>query len=252
MSGMRNLKHLALAISVSISSISIVSSQTATVGMGQEFKQLSGEIGIRQSGFEGIQTYSNPTVKGSQFFYPGWSKGSVTTNDNQLISDNYVFVFDKVRQLLFIKEADKVNSDDPNDVLIVDQSKVLLFTLNTDKPHNFAKATLYDSSLNGKFFEILIQNENYSLFKFTQTTFEKADKGDMVAVKNGDFSDAFVDHTTYYIYHNHQLQKVGLHENNIRKVLSDDKSKVNDYFNLHTSDGEINEDFLVGLVSSLN
>lgn len=247
---MKTLKNLGLSLSICLSSITVFS-QATTVGMGQEFKQLSGEIGTN-IGYEGIQTYSSNIVKGSQFFYPGWENGSVTTTDNQIINNNYLFLFDKVRQLLFIKEVAKESSEDPRDILAVDQSKVFLFTLNTDKPHNFVKAALYDSSLAGKFFEILIQNENYSLFKLTETKFQKADKQDMVAVKNGELSDAFVDHNSYYVYHNHQLQKVVLRENSIRKILKDDKTKVNDYFNVNQSNEEINEDFLVGLVNALN
>jgi hypothetical protein len=218
--------------------------------ISEDFKQLSGEIGKQQSGFENLQSYNSGT-KGSQFFYPGWTEGSVTTNDNKTIdSKDYLYLFDKVRQVLFITSS-KTQVNTQGNVLTADPDKLKAFTLITDKPHYFIKACVYDSGLKNDFFEVLIESDNYSLLKLTTSTFQKADEHDMLAMKNGNFSDEFVDNTTYYIYHNSKITKVNLTENSLRKALKEEKIKVDTYFNMHQND-EMSEDLLTGLINYLN
>jgi hypothetical protein len=222
-------------------------SQTAAVGMNEEFKQLSGEVGSHVStGYEGIQTYKTDKINGNQFFYSSWTKGTVITSANETINNpNYLFLFDKVRQQLLIKD----NSS--SDILIADPNKLQSFTIYTDQPNAFVNASIYDSSLSGNFFEVLAQNNKYALFKLVNTTFEKADEHDMLKMKNGEFSDEFVDHVSYYVFHNNQLKKVNLQQFSIRKSLKDDNAKVNAYFDAHQND-EIDESFLIGLINDLN
>src|SRR5487761_2008614 len=78
-------------------------SQIENAQMGAEFKEVATNAG-RQ--IQGIQTYSSGKVKGCQFFYPTWTSGSITTKNNQVISKNYTFLYDKVRQDVFIKWKD--------------------------------------------------------------------------------------------------------------------------------------------------
>lgn len=226
--------------------------QSNNATISEEFKQLSAESHTKAgtTGYEGITTFKDDNITGNQFFYPGWVKGSVTSTDNKTIeSDNYLFLFDKVRQTLFIK-YNTVNAPN-NNVLTADPDKLKAFKLITDKPHYFIKASNYDSSLNNEYLEVLVQNNNYTLLKLNSASFEKADDHDMLAMKNGNFSDAFVDHTAYYIYHNNKLEKVNLQQYSLRKTLKDEKAKVNDYFNTHPND-EMSEDLLVGLINYLN
>lgn len=226
--------------------------QNNNASISEEFKQLASESIPKPgtAGYENLTTFKDNMVSGDQFFYPGWVKGSVTATDNKTIaSDNYLFLFDKVRQTLFIK-YNTVNASN-NNVLTADPDKLKAFTLITDKPHIFIKASDYDSSIKNDFLELLVQGTNYTLFKLNKASFEKADEHDMLAMKNGNFSDAFVDHTTYYIYHNNKLEKVNLQQYSLRKTLKDEKTKVNDYFNTHQND-EMSEDLLIGLVNYLN
>jgi len=216
----------------------------STDGMGDEFKEITG-FGRRQSGFEGIQTYSTHTVNGSQFFMANWYPGSITTADNQKVGKSYLFLYDKVRQEVFIK-PEKIDY-----VILADKSQVKSFTIIADKPHQFVQAAVYDSTLKGDFFEALVDNNNYSLLKLIQTTYEKANTNDIEKVKQGEFNDSFVDHVTYYLYHNNKLQKIEISNRSIYKVLKDNKSKVDEFYNNHDSE-ERNEGFLMGLVNSLN
>ncbi|GGB18650.1 hypothetical protein GCM10011511_48060 [Puia dinghuensis] len=203
------------------------------------------KYGTRQSGFEGLRSHSSG-VKGSQFFYPTWSKGSLITNSNEKLGDKYMYLFDKVRQELFIQVPDS------NAVYLVNKSQIHAFTLNTDKPHTFEIASDYIPGRTTDYFEILIKNDKYSLLKFTKTTLVKFDPHDMMRVKNGELYDEFVDEYTYYLtLKGGSLQAIPLRAGVIKKVLSAEKSKVNDYFDTNANE-ELDEKFLVGLIGFLN
>src|SRR5581483_3033389 len=161
-------------------------SQASTIGMGREFSQLSG-LGTRQTGFEGIQTYSSHNAKGSQFFNDGWSMGSVTTANKETINSGYLFIYDKVRQELFLKPKDS------DIVVLADKNQIYGFSIFTDKMHNFRQASLYDPNEKGNFLEVLTESEKYTLLKLTKTTFEKANTNDMEKVRSGNLDDEFVD-----------------------------------------------------------
>lgn len=239
--------------------------QATDMSIQNDFKEMS-SYGRIQTGYEGIQTYSSGNVKGSQFFNEGWCTGSVTTVSNETIS-NYLFMYDKMNQQLYIKQKD-ANADstsyqltrgtqsfirpEKTDVIVIAQKEqIVSFTINTDKPHVFIQAATFDSSLKGNFLEVLIQSNNYSLFKLTKTAFEKFDSHDMIKMKNGDFADEFVDHIDYFIYHNNRLEKVKLNENSIRKVLKDQRDKLDNFFDQHAND-EVDEQLLVSLINDLN
>ena len=218
-------------------------SQVSSVGMSNEFKSIT-QYGSRQTGFEGLQTYSSHNVNGSQFFNDTWSTGSVTSQSKQVFSDGYLFLYDKVRQQLFVKQKDS------DLIVLVDRQQINSFTLNTDKPHLFQAASMYDPNNKNDFFEMLTQTSNYTLLKLNKATFEKANRNDMEQVRQGIFEDAFVDHNAYYLYHNNKLLKMQLNENSIRKALKDHKPEVNNFFNLHVDD-EIDENLLINLINQL-
>ncbi len=220
-----------------------VFSQISSLGISNEFKQIT-RFGKMQTGFEGLQTYHSGNVKGSQFFNDSWSVGSVTTTNKEIFNNNYLFIYDKVRQELFLKPKDS------DVVVLTDKSQIYSFSIFTDKMHNFQQALLYDPNQKGNFFEVLVQSDKYTLLKLIKTTFEKANPNDIEKVKQGEFEDEFVDHVTYYIYHNNKLQKITLTENSIRKALKDQQSTVNDFFDTHEND-EVTEDLLINLINQL-
>jgi len=214
------------------------------MGMRDDFGQAA-RYGTRQSGFEGLRSHAAST-RGSQFFYPEWRKGAVITNSKEVLNDKYLYLFDKVRQELFIRLPDS------NVIYLANKGEIHTFTLNTDKPHTFEIASDYDPGRTADFFEILIKNDKYTLLKFTKTTFVKFDPHDMMRVKNGEIYDEFVDEYTYYLtLKGGPLQAIPLRAAAMKKVLSAEKSKVSDYFD-NNADEEINEKFLVGLIGFLN
>ena len=217
--------------------------QVSSVGIRNEFNSIS-HYGSRQTGFEGLQTYSTHNVNGSQFFNEDWGTGSITSQNKEVFSEGYLFLYDKVRQQLFVKQKDS------NLVVLMDKHQISSFTINTDKPHLFLPASVYDAGNKNDFFEVLVQTGNYTLLKLIKATFEKANPNDMEKVRQGIFEDAFVDHITYYIYHNNKLQKIALNENSIRRAFKDQQSVVDDFFATHEND-EITEDLLINLISQL-
>jgi hypothetical protein len=115
----------------------------------------------------------------------------------------------------------------------------------------FFPGSNYDASLRNYFIEQLV-NGQYQLLKLTSTSFEKANMNDMLKVKQGDFSDSFVDHISYYIYHNNELKKIpSLNQRNVRKVLKDESKKIDVFFKTHEN-GALNEEMMIMLVNSLN
>ena len=101
------------------------------IGMQNELSQMA-KFSTRQTGFESIQSYSSNKVIGSQFYFPSWCIGTVTTSNNEVINNpKYQFIFDKVRQLLFIKQKDT------SAILLAEMDHISTFTLISDKPHLF-------------------------------------------------------------------------------------------------------------------
>ncbi len=219
-------------------------SQITSVGISNEFKRIS-SFGSRQSGFEGLQTYSNHSVKGSQFFNEDWSEGSVISVNRDVISTNYLFLYDKVRQELFIRPKDTTY------IILADKNQIASFIINSDRPHTFYQAYIYDPNQKGSFFEVVAKNDKYTLLKLIKTTFVKSNPNDLEKAKQGDFQDEFVDHITYYVYHDNKTEKINLNEHSIRKALKDEQSKVDSFFNLH-SNNMIDDQLLINLINSLN
>jgi len=237
------MKKIILAVTLLSINSTVISQTTTGVSMGKDFGMIS-NLGKAQTGFESFQTYSSKDVKGSQFFSYTWCSGSVTTITNTIISKNYLFLYDKVGQNLYIKPKDSTL------IVLADKSQISSFTLNTDKEHQFVKATLYNPSSHESFFEVLASG-NYTLLKSLQTIFEKANPNDIERARSGDHSDAFVDHYKYFIFYNNSLQEIKLNENSLRKNIKNNDSKINLFLSSHQDDN-INDDFLVSLFKELN
>ncbi|MEO8861507.1 MAG: hypothetical protein ABI358_08795 [Ginsengibacter sp.] len=220
----------------------VIFSQVESAQIAGEFKQV-----LSNGGSNGIQTYSTGEVKGSQFFFPNWTTGSVTTKSNQVISKNYLFLYDKVRQQLFIKQADS------SVILTGEKDQISGFTLNGDQVYNFVSASIYDPSDQTNFYEVLSSDsKGYSLLKLVKANFVKADQTDMLRMKDGDIYDKFVDDISYYIsYDNGIPKKITFKEKSIAKAFPAVKEKLTAYFDQH--DGQSgNENFLINVVKSFN
>lgn len=236
------MKRFFLAFYILVFYNTVMSQATTGSSMQKDFDMIS-NLGKAQTGYESFQTYTSGAVDGSQFLPDNWCNGSVTTVNNEVIN-KYLFIYDKVKQNLYIKTKDS------NLVVLADKSQISSFILQADKTYSFAKASVYDPSLADGFLEILVSG-NYTLLKTINTTFEKADPSDLERARLGNHNDAFVDHNTYYIYYDHKLQKIKLTENSLRKTIGSSDLKLNDFLNAHQQDN-IDEDYLINLVTSLN
>ncbi|HWB28560.1 MAG TPA: hypothetical protein VG738_23970 [Chitinophagaceae bacterium] len=208
-----------------------------------DFKSIAG-LGRMQTS-DAFQSYKSGAVTGSQFYTDAWCQGAVTTTANETIS-NYLLLYDKVRQELFIRPKDT------NLVIQADKSQVKNFTLIVNNaPHLFVPSSVYTGLPPGCFFEMLVADTNYTLLKFTRTTFVRADYIDMLKVRNGEVNDAFVDDITYYVYHNNAIIKMALKEHAVRKALSGLSPKVDAFLDAHRNN-EFSEQLLINLVTALN
>jgi hypothetical protein len=224
--------------------------QESVTGLRNEFSQISKYTYGRQSGFEGLQSFSSKEVKGSQFYFPDWSEGALITDANETAAANYLFLYDKVRQFLFLKPKDSTI------VLQADKDKIHGFYLEHDGKHQFEIASRYDPANKTDFYEVLAKKDSgYTLLKLVKTRFIKFDpnnSANITSVREGNMSDEFEDDVSYFISYRHGLpQAIKPKDNSIKKVLKNEKGKVNNYLSNH-SDAERNEDFLIGLIATLN
>jgi len=225
--------------------------QTGPASVGFNLKQASLRGGVN-GGYQTIQTYSSENVKGSQFFYPGFKDGSVTTTNNERITGLYRFLFDKVRQELFITS----NSDtrpEP-EVLLAEKQQIRSFTITTDREHTFVAARVYDPANTNDFYEVLKKDDSgYSLLKLVKTTFVKMNMRDIEKVKSGDLSDEFVDKVTYYVsYRSGKPQEITFKKKNMANAFqADKKASIDNYVDNHFND-DVNENYLINLVASAN
>jgi len=233
-----------LIISASFLLFSSAYAQVENAEMGADFKEIS-KFGSRASGFEGFNTYHSGTVEGSQFYFPNWSAGAVFTLTNEKIGKNFLFLYDKVRQELFIKMKDS------STVLLADKTQISSFILSTNGTHTFVPSATYDPSHAGNFFEMLVKNERgYTLLKLVKAKFVKADERDMEKQRLGEIYDSFQDQITYYIYNNGALQPVTFKERSILKALAPVKDKASGYLNQHS--GTVDEPYLISLIEFVN
>lgn len=221
-----------------------------TASIAANLKQAGLRAG-NNGGYQTIQTYTSETVKGSQFFSPGFMDGSVTTINNETFTGIYQFLFDKVRQELFvIAKSDKKPQPE---VLLAEKQQVKSFTINTDREHTFVAARNYDPTNTSDFFEVLKRDDSgYTLLKLVKTTFVKFDYRDMQKVKRGDINDEFVDKATYYIsYKSGKPQEISLKKKNLAKAFqADKKAFVDNYTDSHGDD--VDEAYLMILVLAVN
>jgi hypothetical protein len=218
-------------------------SQIESAQIGGEFKQVMSNRGVN-----GIQTYRTGEVGGSQFLFPTWTSGSITTKSDKIFSNGYSFLYDKVRQELFIKQ------DGSPVILQAEKDQMNGFTLNSaDKTYNFVLASFYNAADKTNFYEVLENNSNgYSLLKLNKAKFVKADQTDMERMKDGDIYDKFVDDFSYYIsYKNGLPEKIIPKDKKMEKAFPAAKQKIAAYFN-ENSNKAVDDNFLKGIVQSMN
>jgi hypothetical protein len=224
-------------------------SGTTAVAMGQEFAELAAHGGLSGKGFAAFQSYKSDQVKGSQFFLPDWSRGEVVTIRNEIYYESLQFIYDKVRQELFVRKKDSTM------ILLTNKDEVKSFSLKNDQNEqfNFINSKFYTEDRPEVFYQILVYDSaRLSLFKYIRTALEKADMRDMLKVKEGDIDDAYVDKNTYYILKpKSALTPVQLKTKSLKKSFEELGVKIDPYLKDHPQ-GIIDEEYLIGMVKALN
>lgn len=191
-----------------------------------------------------ISTFSNNKVKGSQYLYDTWTKGSITTIENINYANNFLFNFDKVNQNLYIKYTQQ------NDLtILLDRSTIKSFKVGE---HTFIAPPTDEAKLKNTFLEVLVADSAVTLYKARLTKFVKYDPTSMFNMRTGNFSDEYVETVTYYVSFKHgALKKVNLSESSISKVFKDMSNKVSQFLDMNLNK-ELDESVLINLVQYLN
>jgi hypothetical protein len=195
-----------------------------------------------------IPTFNSTTdLSSNQYFNKKWLPGSVTTKDKNTFGDNLVFMYDKVNNDLYYKNADS------DKIYKADVMKISSFGLVKDnKEHIFIKGDFVNSDYAGKFFEVLVLNENkYSLFKLTQTEFQHSQTSAASQAMTESISPgSYVDKVTYFLYANHTLTNVDLKKKSFAGYLGADAGKAEAY--IKNNKGNFNESYVVAMLNDIN
>ena len=217
--------------------------------MGQEFAELAAHQGYASNGFSAYQNYTSGQVNGSQFFLPTWSKGEVVTIHKEVYNEDLQFIYDKVRQEIFIRK------NDSSLILLANKDEIESFSLKDDQGnrYNFINSKMFRDETPEVFYQVLVYDSaGISLLKYIKTTLEKADMRDMMKVKEGDIDDAFVDKNTYYIIKPKSfLIPVQLKTKSLKKSFEELGINAEAYLNIHPQ-GFIDEEYLIEMVKHLN
>ena len=222
--------------------------QVTNVAMGQEFAELAAHQGYASNGYSAYQNYSSGQVNGSQFFLPGWSKGEVMTVHKEVYNEDLQFLYDKVRQEVFLRKKDSAL------VLLTNKDEIQSFSLKDEqgKQYNFVNSKLFTDETPEVFYQVLVYDSTkLTLLKYIKTTLVKADYQDLMKVKEGEVDDAFVDKYIYYIVKaDGILQPVELKNKSVKKVFSELNLPYQKYMNDHYQ--PVNEEYLIDMVKQLN
>jgi len=185
-------------------------------------------------------------VTGNPYFSKDWVNGSITTGDNKVISQDLVFMYNKVDGRLFLKKSESAV------ILQADPAKITSFTLITDRPHTFVRTDAFTKEYSGNFYEVLVRDEKkYSLLKLTTAEFQEnttAAASNVMTVTSS--AGSFSDKVKYYICKDGQLTQVSLKKKSFQSTIASDKDKAEKYFQEHS--GSFNEDAAIGLITEIN
>jgi hypothetical protein len=243
------MKKSAIILPALLLSSAALSAQVTNIAMGQEFAELAAHQGYASNGFSAYQNYTSGQANGSQFFLPGWTKGEVVTVHKEVYNEGLQFIYDKVRQEIFIRKKDSAL------ILLANKDEISSFSLKDDqgKQYNFFNSKLFTDEKPEVFYEVLVYDSaKLSLLKYIKTTFVKADYHDMMKVKEGEVNDAFVDRNTYYIVGSKgAMVQVQLKFRDLKKSFAEIGINAEPYLKEYPK-GIIDEDYLIEMVKQLN
>lgn len=194
--------------------------------------------------------YTNITrkedTKGNRYLVDSWAKGYVVDKTGTPIkNDNYSFNYDKINGSLLLTQDKRAAVD-------VDRDRIKSFTIynKLDLPETYELITNIDPS---HYSQVLSDGSKYKVYKFTKTTFVKANYVTDGMTSSGNRYDEYVDEPTYYVLDvkTSAMQKIALKSKAIKQAFAVDADKVKSFYNAHADD-DIDENFLKSLADSLN
>ena len=156
-------------------------------------------------------------------------------------------MLDKVHQQLFFEQTATSN------IMNIEKVQIKKLRITAEgKDHIFGIADIYLNLKKGIFCEILVENNNkYSLIKTVTTKYIRADNAGFAKMKEGEFSDEFVDNATYYILRpSLSAKKVTFKEKSIQNAFKE-KDTADDYLNKNEFIKK-DEYFLINIVNYIN
>jgi hypothetical protein len=206
----------------------------------------------QKSGGGGIDAFKTGgyggDVKGNPFFLTDWSKGEVVTTRREVYGDDLQFVYDKVRQELFVRKKDA------EPILLTNKDEIKSFSLTDEKniQYNFINSKYFTEERPEVFYQVLVYDSSkLSLFKYIKTTFVRNNPSDMMKQKEGDVYDEFVDKNIYCLkMGKDELKTIQLKSKSIKKVLEEFQFNAETYLSSHPE--QLDEKYLIELIKSLN
>ncbi|GAA3971939.1 hypothetical protein [Mucilaginibacter dorajii] len=186
-------------------------------------------------------------TKGSRYLVDeGWAKGFVVDKSGAAIkNDNYSYNYDKINGSLLLTQDKRAAID-------VSRDQIKSFTIydKTDQPQTFELITAINPT---HYSQVLADGAKYKVYKYTTTTFVKANYQTDGMTSTGNRYDEYVDEPVYYVYNvkTSALQPIAIKSKAIKQAFAADADKVKAYYSEHADD-DINETFLKNLADSLN
>jgi hypothetical protein len=185
-------------------------------------------------------------TKGNRYLVDSWAKGYVVQKDGSTVkNDAYAYNYDKINGTLLLTQDKRAAVD-------VNRDQVKSFTIYSqlDQPETYVLVPEINPT---HYTQVLSDGANYKVYKYTKTTFVKANYQTDGMTSTGNHYDEYVDEPAYYVYNvkRSSLQKIALKSKTIKQAFAADAEKVKSFYNEHADD-DINDTFLKNLADSLN
>jgi hypothetical protein len=181
---------------------------------------------------------------GSRYLFDRWVNGQVTNlRDSVMKLPTVLYNYDKVTQSLLMFQDKKI-------VIEIYRDQIKSFALKyKEKDYEFIRIPM----ISDEFFQPIIKNKKYSLYKTIRTRFVKADYSSNGISESGNNYDEYKDQPSFYVVFSNGRDFVKLEPRKklIKQALPKDAAKIEAYF--YTNNPEaIDEAFLTGLIENLN
>jgi hypothetical protein len=174
----------------------------------------------------------------SRYLFDKWVAGSVVTATNTLIqNDSYFFNYDKISNNLLLTR-------DSKQVIEIDKREFKSFVLKDGRnEYSFKHVYIIDNS---DFFQALVQNNKYSLYKSIRTRRVRKNNS---APGDGEYVDSY----RYFLVFNEgkDYTELGLKKKSILRNCAFEWEKIDAYFTAHDTD-PVDEELLIDLIGYLN